>query len=598
MADNHTESPHSAYQCSLKQKREELSKAVRWDKILGYSKLLLFAFLILIALRFLTEQRGIWLLLIVAAAVLALEIVHEKVLKCIRRIKVVMSFYERGLARIEGRWAGTGETGERFIDPAHPYSRDLDIFGRGSVFELLCTLRTSAGKETLARWLLAPAQPEEIRARQAAAQELQNRREFRENLFTAGNDLLLDVRPGSLIAWGERKGSFGPRWLSILAALLALFWVASVIYGFIFHSYYPLLILSIINWTVSALLAKRVSESVSGIWAVGADLSLFAEVMGILEHEHFSCSKLRQVQFSLTVDGVSPSAALNGLYRIISNLGQRKNQAVNWIIKFIFWTEQWTVAAEFWRKEYGHRVREWLTILGEMEALAAISCYAFEHPEDSWPEVTDGAARFEADALAHPLLSEKSAVRNDLDLGSPLQVIILSGPNMSGKSTLIRGIGVNAVLAQCGAVVRAKRLRMSSLAIGASICVLDSLSGGVSRFYAEIRRLKMISDLSLGQPPLLFLLDELLSGTNSDCRLEGTKLLMNSLVETNAIGLITTHDLALTQIPEKMRNLVQNYHFEDHLENEVLVFDFQLKPGVSSTTNALKLMESVGLRTH
>src|SRR5262249_43321573 len=158
------------------------------------------------------------------------------------------------------------------------------------------------------------------------------------------------------------------------------------------------------------------------------------------------------------------------------------------------------------------------------------SCYAYEHPQDTWPQMTDGPAFFEAEQLAHPLLPEESAVRNDLALGSNLQLIVLSGPNMSGKSTFVRGIGVNVVLAQSGAPVRARRMQISSLAIGASICVLDSLLGGVSRFYAEIRQLKLVSDLADGPIPLLFLLDELLSGTNSHDRLLGTKFIVQSLV--------------------------------------------------------------------
>jgi DNA mismatch repair ATPase MutS len=168
---------------------------------------------------------------------------------------------------------------------------------------------------------------------------------------------------------------------------------------------------------------------------------------------------------------------------------------------------------------------------------------------------------------------------------------------MSGKSTFIRGIGVNAVLAQCGAPVRAERLRMSRLEIGASICVLDSLQGGVSRFYAEIKRLKLISDSAQGPIPVLFLLDELLSGTNSHDRFEGTRLVVDALVQRGAIGLVTTHDLALAQIPESMNGAARNFHFEDHLENGQLAFDFKLRTGVVQTSNALKLMQSIGLVT-
>ena len=219
---------------------------------------------------------------------------------------------------------------------------------------------------------------------------------------------------------------------------------------------------------------------------------------------------------------------------------------------------------------------------------------AWPELNDASPQLNQDSPRFHAEALAHPLLPAGKAVCNDLKLGAGLQLMILSGPNMSGKSTFVRGIGINAVLAQCGAPVRARRLQMSPLAVGASICVLDSLQGGVSRFYTEIRRLKLISDLAAGPIPVLFLLDELLSGTNSHDRLEGTKLVVSTLMQNRAIGMVTTHDLALTHIPENLSDTARNFHFEDHLEDDKLVFDFKLKPGIVQTSNALKLMESIG----
>jgi DNA mismatch repair ATPase MutS len=211
------------------------------------------------------------------------------------------------------------------------------------------------------------------------------------------------------------------------------------------------------------------------------------------------------------------------------------------------------------------------------------------------PEFVEQRACFEATGLAHPLLPASTAVGNDLTLGSKMQLIVVSGPNMAGKSTFLRGVGINAVLAQCGAPVRATRLRLSPLAVGASICVLDSLQGGVSRFYAEIKRLKLLSDLAEGPAALLFLLDELLSGTNSHDRYDGTRYVVQALVRRGAMGLVTTHDLALTGIPETMDGVAQNCHFEDSIEDGRLKFDFRLRPGVVRTSNALKLMQAVGL---
>jgi DNA mismatch repair ATPase MutS len=273
----------------------------------------------------------------------------------------------------------------------------------------------------------------------------------------------------------------------------------------------------------------------------------------------------------------------------------------------VFWTVQLSFVAEGWKRQFGPEVQGWLEAAGEFEALEALAGYAYEHPEDVWPEfVEDGANRdmngayLRAEGFAHPLLPEARAIRNDLelgkDLGHDLRLVVISGPNMAGKSTFLRGLGVNVVLAQAGAPVRARLLRLSPLAVGASIAVLDSLESGISRFYAEIRRVKLISDLADGETPVLFLLDEVLSGTNSHDRLVGTEWMVRSFVERGAIGIVTTHDLALTAIPEAMDGQGVNCHFSDTIVEGRLHFDYRLSPGVVETSNALELMRSIGLR--
>jgi len=598
------ESPLALYRRLLAQNRDQLAYLQKWDWGLGYAKLATMPLLAALMVRFVFELHGAWLMLIPVAAFIVLAIAHEKVLTRIQELKALITYYDRGLARLQDRWAGKGERGERFMDPAHPYARDLDVFGAGSIFELLCTLRTRAGEETLARWLLEPAPSDEIRARQCAAQELRTHVKFRERLFTAGNKVRLGLHPDSLATWGGGKPRVAPLWLSVLTATLALlwavlafFWSASFFDPTLHESYLPLLLLSMTNVIVYRFLMKRLSTSAESVEGARDDLDLLMEVLRTLEQEQFESPRLAQLQSALKAGGIPPSAAVKRLGRIVYFLEQRRNPFLLWfgLDFFLFYTVQWMFRVEAWRSQFGPAIRGWLATIGQMEALAAISGYAYEHPGDVWPEIVDEKPCFEAESFAHPLLPESRAVRNDLKLGDGLQLIILSGPNMSGKSTFVRGIGVNAVLAQCGAPVRAKRLRMSLLTVGASICILDSLQGGVSRFYAEIKRLKLISDLAQGPIAVLFLLDELLSGTNSHDRLLGTQLVINSLVQRGAIGMVTTHDLALAQIPETMNGSARNYHFEDHLENGQLVFDFKLKAGVVETSNALKLMQSIGL---
>ncbi len=593
--DSGFESPHGTYSRALAQIRETLGRRERWDRALGIAKLAVGIVVIFLLVRFVHELHGFRLVLIPVVLFVVLAVVHERVLTQIRTLKSMIAFYERGLARLEDRWAGTGESGDRFIHEAHPYARDLDVFGRGSLFELLCISRTRAGAETLARWLQEPAPPEEVGIRQEAVRELKDRSEFREQLFTAGERVGIGVQPESLAAWGERKLTLASLADAIFLAALAVLWIGSLAYGIVYGSYWPLLAISALNFIVNGKFQKRIAESVETIEAATTDLDLLAEILGILETEQFQSQRLRDLKAALQSDGIAPSAAIRKLDRITRFLEQRRNLITKAFDNFLFYTVQCVLWAESWRRRFGPAIRSWLATVGQMEALASLSCYAFEHSEDVWPEIGEGAACFEAESLAHPLLPNSKAVRNDVKLGDGLQLMVLSGPNMSGKSTFVRGIGVNAVLAQCGAPVRARRLRMSRLAVGASICVLDSLQGGISRFYAEIKRLKLIADMTQGEMPVLFLLDELLSGTNSHDRLEGTEMMVRALTERNAIGIVTTHDLALARIPESMNGRARNYHFEDRVEEGKLIFDFKLKDGVVQTSNALKLMESIGL---
>ena len=561
---------------------------------MGYTKLALGAFVIFAMVRFVHELHGFSLVIATIVLFVILAVFHELVLARIRKLDAVIAFYERGLARLEDRWAGKGEGGERFIRDTHPYARDLDLFGRGSAFELLCTFRTRAGQEMLARWLLEPASPAEIETRQRAVQELRGRIQFREELFTAGDMIRFGLHPEALTEWAGQRLPFQSRRVPIVAVLLAVLWIGTVAFALAGGSYWLLILISGINIFVNSEFKKRLGDDFSTESATD-DLALLAKVLRIIEREHFNSERLMGLQKSLAAGEIAASTLIKRLDRINRFLEHESNMVIRFVNPFIFYKVLCTVWGDRWRRKYGTKVRTWLDAAGEVESIAALSCYAFEHPEDAWPEFCGEGPLFEAEMLAHPLLPEKQAVRNDVKLGEGLRLIVLSGPNMSGKSTFVRGVGINAVLAQCGAPVRARRLRMSSLAVGTSICVLDSLQGGVSRFYAEIKRLKTISDLTRARIPVLFLLDELLSGTNSQDRLRGSELLVRTLVEQGAIGFITTHDLALARIPESMDGRARNYHFDDHLENGKLRFDFKLKEGVVQTSNALRLMESIGL---
>jgi len=350
-----------------------------------------------------------------------------------------------------------------------------------------------------------------------------------------------------------------------------------------------------LNFYIGKLLGGGLVDFARGTEKAAVDLKVLASVLEVLEKERFQGALLQELQAKLRTEGIAPSAAIRKLARVANFLESRRNMIFRILNRPLFYLAQVGFAAEKWRRRHGMAIRGWLAVVGEMEALSALSAYAYEHPAAVFAEFVEEAPYFDAESLAHPLLPEGRAVRNDLRLNGERRLVLISGPNMAGKSTFVRGVGINTVLAQCGATVQAKRLRLSPLAVGASICVLDSLQGGVSRFYAEIQRLKLISDLTRGPAPVLFLLDELLSGTNSHDRLTGTQFLVRALVAQGAVGLITTHDLALTEIAETISGAAENCHFEDQLLDGKLHFDYKLKPGVVRTSNALKLMQQIGL---
>ena len=588
------EDPHAEYTRRLQSIKEQQSRYSQHHKWLGTAKLAIV--LSLPILGWVIKYHGVlifWLFLPLLAFV-TLEIMHNRVFRSLRTCSRLMAFYERGLSRLGNRWMGTGEGGDAFLDPSHPYARDLDIFGKGSLFELLCTARTGIGQHFLADWLLYPASIHEIEGRQGAVRELRLRLDLREDLAVFGEDLRSQVHPAALKSWAEAEAVLKPQALQVVALGLTCVWILSMI-GWAVWGLWELAVLSsMVNATFHARFKARVQQIVP-TEKFAQDLELLSGVLTRLEREKFSTTKMVALQSTLNQSGVSPSAASGKIRRLVQSLESRRNVLLSALDPFLLWTAQIAFAVERWRQEFGAAVPRWLDAVGETEALSSLASYAYEHPRDVLPEFSAEGPLFQAEELAHPLLSEAQAVRNDLHMDRNMRLVLISGPNMAGKSTFIRAIGTNAVLAQCGAPVRAQRLRLSPLQVAASICILDSLQGGVSHFYAEITRIKLIVELTKRTLPVLFLFDELLNGTNSHDRRVGAEAVVKTLLAKGAIGLVTTHDLALTQIVSELAPHAANYHFEDHLEDGKLRFDYRLVPGIAQSSNALKLMRSIGL---
>jgi DNA mismatch repair ATPase MutS len=333
---------------------------------------------------------------------------------------------------------------------------------------------------------------------------------------------------------------------------------------------------------------RRVQKVTRTLGLVQHDLKALADIFDAVEAENFKSAGLRRVDAESQSGGVSASEAIQRLATLYS--WPRRGLVGIWFMS----ETQVAFAVDAWRARYGLMVEPWLCRLGEIEALSSLAGYAFEHPADPFPEFVPAPAQVQAEALKHPLMVETKCVGNDVSLDPNCRLMVISGSNMSGKSTYLRTIGINLVLALAGAPVRARKFRMTHLRLGASIRTLDSLHEGTSRFYAEISRLGQIVKLA-GQGTTVFLLDEILAGTNSHDRRIGAGGVARALVERGALGLMTTHDLALAAIADELQPPGANFHFEDQMLNGKMSFDYHLRPGVVQKSNALELMRSVGL---
>ena len=574
----------------------------RSDERLSYARLAVFAAAAVVLVVVWRGWIPPWWIALPGIAFLMLVVRHDRIIRERDAAARAIAFYERGLSRIEDRWAGGGEQGDRFSDAGHLYATDLDLFGPASLFELLSSARTRAGEETLASWLLAPADIGEVIERQSAVADLTDRLDLREAIWLAGTDVRAGVHTETLIAWTEAPPALADGWLRPAAIGLT---VAAIVTGSVWlitGNSAPFIVTIVLEIAFSLPLRRRIVKALHGADQAARDLDVLAVVLARLEQEPFAAPRLISLQRSLSDRNakrkVAASVSIHRLHWLVELHDWQHNAIFAVLAAVVLWGTHLALAIEAWRRAHGPHVREWLRTSGEFEALASLSAYRYEHPGDPFPELANGCHRpplFEGVRLGHPLIPAARMVRNDVELGDRNQLLVVSGSNMSGKSTMLRTVGVNAVLAFAGAPVRAERLRISPLRIGATLRIQDSLQEGRSRFYAEISRIREVADLAAGPTPALFLLDELLHGTNSHDRAVGAAGVLRALVERGAIGLVTTHDLALTTIADQFRGRAANVHFDDRFEGGTIAFDYMMKPGPVTHSNALALMRAVGL---
>jgi hypothetical protein len=513
----------------------------------------------------------------------------------------------QALRRIARDWSGIARSSWEPPPDTHPYAADLDIFGAASLVQLLPRVSRSPGRTTLRSWLLDAAPSRELRRRNEAITELIPSHELRDILSAYGARVPLSAtQTEQLSSWSEQVSLASGQ-----AALMRIVaWVAPIALWMLGLATY-LLHLPNAFWIapliLCALLTRRygpeLKKELAGVAGYASAIKAFADLAAVIVAAEFSSELLRELKERLSAGEISAATAMRKLGALAECEAIRASPMMHFILQlFTLWDFHLVFALARWRKSSGHEVRIWLESIGIVESLAALATLAHDNPGWHFAEVDDAGPKcFQADSLAHPLLPPDRCVANDVTVGPEGTVLAITGSNMSGKSTLLRSIGLNLVLAHAGSVVCAASLRCPPITLITSLRVQDSLENGVSYFMAELRRLKLIVDTADMQrssgATVLYLLDEIFQGTNSAERSIAARHVLAHLISSEAIGAVTTHDLQLFESP-LVAAFARHVHFEESFSTTAgptMSFDYRLRSGPATSTNALKLMELVGL---
>jgi len=540
-------------------------------------------------------------------AFLAVLPAHDRLIARLRRQGELRQINEEGLLRLARDWAGLPlPAAPNPGDQGLPLARDLSLFGRASVFHLLGTVHTPPGKKTLASWLLNAAPPREIASRQEAVAELGPEIELRQQLEVRARPMEKvppDIEP--FLSWAEGDPwLLGRPWLIWTFRALA---AATVGMGLVV-ALTPLtigffLIFVLINLAVSHFLGERTHGTFNRVEAREGEFQLYAEALELMVERPFTSPELRRLAGDLTLRNEPAHRWMTLLHKRVELSESRHSALLHFPLQVILlWDFHILHLLEKWQRAAGRHVRGWLGALGRFEALSALAVLRFDHPGWAFPTIAEGEPRIEASGLGHPLIADAKRVVNDVAIGPAGTFLLVTGSNMSGKSTLLRSVGVNTVLAQAGSPVAATALRLPPVTLATSVLIEDSLAEGVSFFMAELKRIKLIVELAdrchAEGGTLLYLLDEILRGTNSQERQVAVRRVLVHLLRKGALGAISTHDLELAELAD-LKAVCVPVHFRETIHpggDPPMTFDYKVRPGVATTVNALKLMELVGLR--
>lgn len=539
---------------------------------------------------------------------LALIVYHNRVNQRCRWFDHLSKLNDEGRKRLARDWQGLPQNHAEIGVAHHSSAEDLDLFGHASLFSLLGTVGTPPGREALSSWLLEPADIETIRARQAVVAELAPLIDLREEITVRGRWMPNATAEAveRFLTWAEGEPWLAARrglvWATRLLPLLVLGAIALNALGLV--SYLAWLAVLMFNLAFSYTIGSKVHQIFSRAFARESAFQQYAELLRLLAVRPFTARLLKRLQSQLQSEGATAHRHMRRLHQLLVLADVRFSMLYLPIQAFTLWDFHVLLWLESWQRRAGRRARTWLRTLGELDALAALATLRHDHPGWAFPEITDAEPPvLAARGLGHPLLAHDVRVDNDVNVGPPGRFLFVTGSNMSGKSTLLRAIGTNVVLACAGAPVCASGMRLPPLRLETSMRVHDSLQQGLSHFMAELERLKGVVEAARrvhrdGGAPLLYLLDDILQGTNTAERRVAARKVIRHLMAQRAIGAVTSHDLALADT-EELFSACDPVHFSEQIQESAdaftISFDYKLRPGVATSRNALKLLQIVGL---
>lgn len=489
--------------------------------------------------------------------------------------------------------------GSNYKPETHEYANDLDIFGRASLYQYINRTNSEQGNKMFADWLLHQALPGMILQRQETVKELTPETGWRQQLQSCGIATKITIATQQRIEkWLEQPVSFSGKLLwnilkYLLPAISFSFLTLHLINILDASIFYPLMLLML---AVSFAISKLIISDYLQLNRIAPELESLSESISLIEKKEFKTDLIKKLQAKYKTGLVTSSESIKKLKKVLDLLDIRLNPLVFIPLNtFLFWDLQQIFTLEKWKIANKHNIRDWFGTLAEIECLSSIANLAFNHPENSFPRISNKEGVFIADSMGHPLIAKEKMVCNSFSTEGVNQMNLITGSNMAGKSTFLRSIGINIVLAMMGSTVFARSLALSPMKVLSSMRVNDNLEESTSTFYAELKKLKEVINSVYNNEKVFLLLDEILRGTNSADRHAGSKALIKQLIHHKAVGLIATHDLELAKLADEFPDKIHNYHFDVQVANDELYFDYKLKRGICQSMNASLLMKKIGI---